>query len=305
MNKKFDTAATLAILGALLFWSVGPNLIKYLTEYLDCWTQNMLRYLAACLFWLPFLLIKLREKQIQKSVWKSALIPAGANVVMQTLWAAAFYYIEPAFMNLLVKSSVVWIAAFSIICFAQERPLAKSKYFWAALVLSTAGVIGVLVFKENFAAVRTVTGIVLTLTCAFMWAVYTITVKIALKNTDSRIGFGVISIYTTLGLSVLAFIVGKPGRCLAMPIWPWVVVIISGVTSIGLAHVLYYISIKRIGAAIPSLLLLVSPFTVLAISSTAFGESLNFWQLMFGVMLLVGSALAILAQRSLRTPQAS
>jgi drug/metabolite transporter (DMT)-like permease len=219
---------------------------------------------------------------------------------MQSLFACAFYYIGPAFMILLAKSSLIWIAGFSLIFFPDERALVKSKRFWTGLALSAAGVVGVLVFKEDFVATKTLTGIILTLGMAFMWAVYTLSAKVAFKDIDSRQGFSVITIYTVIGLSVLVFWRGDVGQCVQMGASRWALVVISGITSIAFAHVLYYTAMRRIGATIPALVVLVQPFIILAISRIVFGESLNKWQLLFGVVLLVGSAFAIWAQEHLK-----
>ena len=85
-----------------------------------------------------------------------------------------------------------------------------------------------------------------------------------------------------------------------MQLWPWACVVISGVISIAMGHVLFYIAIKRIGATIPGLALLSTPFIVLAISYIAFGETLSLFQWLFGFVLLAGSALAIWAQQHLK-----
>ncbi len=298
--RKFDVLATVACIGTLLFWSIGPNFIKILTGHLDLWTQNFLRYLAACLFWLPFLVFLIKKKRVNKSIWRKALLPAVPNIAMQSLWAAGFYYIEPAFLVLLTKTSVIWIAVFSFIFFVDERPLLKSNRFWLGMALSVIGVIGVLVFKEDFATTKTIIGVFIALSTSIMWATYTILAKISFKDIDSRAGFSVISIYTVLGLFLLAMIFGRPRDCLEMGAWPWTCVIVSGVTAIGLGHVLYYEVIKRIGVTIPSLVILSQPFTVFAISSVLFGEFLNGHQWFFGVILLAGSALAIWAQQHLK-----
>jgi len=299
-NRRFDTTATLACVGMLVLWAFGPNFIKYLTEYLDLWTQNFIRYCIACLFWLPFLALSIRRGRLDRSIWRRALPPAAANIVMQCLWAASFYYINPAFVVLLSKTSIIWIAAFSLLFFPQERPLIKSKRFWVGLGLCIIGVLGVLYYSEEFAAKGTMTGVALGLTCAFMWGVYTVTVKVAFRDFDSRSGFAVICIYTVLGLGVVAAIFGDVPACMDIGVRPWIVVVISAVLSIALAHVLYYTAIKRIGATIPALVILAQPFPVLAISYFAFGESFNAFQLVFGVILLIGAALAIWAQEHLR-----
>jgi drug/metabolite transporter (DMT)-like permease len=293
---------TAAVLGALVCFSVGPIFIKYLTGYVDLWTQNVLRYLAACLFWLPFLLWSLHTRRLDHRVWKRALLPACANVILQTFWAAAFYHIDPALMDLLVKSSVIWIAGFSIIFFADERGLVRSRRFWFGMALSTVGVAGVLIGRADFGSHKSTIGTIMALAAAFFWALYTVFVRTAFRDIDSRIGFGAISIYTVAGLGVLAAMFGDVGRSLAMPAWPWACVVISAVLSIALSHVLYYAAMRRIGATIPSLVLLTTPFAVLAISHAVFGESLSRVQLAFGMVLLAGGALAIWSREHLRQP---
>lgn len=298
--RRFDIAATFACVGTLFCWSVGPIFIKYLAGHIDSWTQNLLRYSVACLFWLPFLLFAIKRGQVEKKLWRKALLPAAANIVMQSLWAAGFYYVGPAFMVLLSKSSVIWVTGFSLLFFADERGLIRSKRFWLGLVLSAIGVVGVICYKQDFTASGTIIGIAIALACAFMWAVYTISVRIAFRDTNSHIGFSVVSIYTVAGLFVLGISFGRPEECLKMVPKAWAAVVISAVTAIALGHVLYYAAMKRIGVTIPTLVILAQPFSVLAISNIVFGESLNNLQLLFGIVLLAGSALAIWAQQHLK-----
>ena len=297
---KVDVSATFACLGALSFWSLGPIFIKYLTGYLDSWTQNLLRYSVACLFWLPFLVFSVKTKRLDHRVWRRAIVPAMANILMQSLWAAAFYYIGPAFMVLQTKTNIIWIAGFSFIFFSDERILAKSRSFWLGLTLSIVGLIGVMYHKVDLAEARIITGIIVAQAAAFMWGVYTLSVKIAFRDIDSRSGFSVISIYTVAGLAVSAFLFGNVKTAAQMGAWQWTCVVISGVTAIALAHTLYYAAIRRIGATIPALVILAQPFIVLAISYVVFAESMNIFQLFFGIVLLLGSAFAIWTQQNLK-----
>jgi len=300
LTQRVNVSATFACLGALTFWSFGPIFIKYLTGYVDSWTQNLLRYSVACLFWLPFLVFSIKTKRLDHRVWRRALIPAIANILMQSLWAAAFYYIGPAFMVLQTKTNIIWIAGFSFIFFSDERALARSKRFWIGLTLSVVGLIGVMYHEVNLAEAGIITGIIIAQATAFMWGVYTISVKIAFKDIDSRSGFSVISIYTVAGLAVCALLFGKVETAAQMGAWQWACIVISGVASIALAHTLYYAAIRRIGATIPALVILAQPFFVLAISYMVFGESMNTFQLFFGIVLLIGSTLAIWAQQNLK-----
>jgi drug/metabolite transporter (DMT)-like permease len=301
-DGRIDMVATAACLGALCCWSLGPIFIAQLTGYVDSWTQNALRYSVACLFWLPALVYFMHAGRFDKRTWRRAALPAVANAAMQSLWAATFYYVGPAFAVLLSKTSVLWVATFSLILFADERPLARSGRFWGGMVLALTGVFGVLYFKDDFAAARTLTGILIALACASLWGLYAISIRIAFRQIDSRIGFGVVSIYTAVGLWLVALPLGKLGQCATMPLMGWVGVVVSGVTAIALGHAFFYAAIRRVGATIPSLVILTQPLVVFSISSVVFRERLNGLQLLFGVLLLGGAALSVWAQEHLKTP---
>jgi drug/metabolite transporter (DMT)-like permease len=300
-----DVLATGACLGALGCWSIGPIFIEYLTGYIDSWSQNALRYSVSCLFWFPFLLSVVRKGTFDHRTWRRAILPAVANVVMQSFYAAAYYYIGPAFLALLSKTSVLWVAGFSLLFFREERPLAASKRFWLGFALALMGLFGVLYYEAGFSATGTRVGIALALLMGLMWAVYTISVRIAFQDIDSRSSFSVISLYTSIGLWIGALTCGDPGRALAMGPGPWAAVVISGVTAIALGHTFYYSAIRRIGATIPMLVILTQPFVVLGLSNMIFGERLNGPQLLSGALLLIGAALSIWAQQHLQPRSAA
>jgi len=298
-RRGANTIWTLAVLGTLAGWSLGPNAIKYLSGCLDPWTQNFYRYLAASLSLLPALAAAHARGRLDPRVWRRALLPSAVNVIMQSGWAFSLYYINPGFMILLTKSDLIWVALFSFAVFPPERVLLRSPLFWTAVVLSVVGVLGVVLSRPDFAAQGTLTGIVLTLVTSLLWAAYAVSAKAAFRTTPSIQGFAVVCLYTTAGLGMAAAIFGRPFRALPAGVGPWSVVVVSGIVSIAVAHVLFYAAMKRIGATIPALILLASPFTVLAASGMLFGERLLPAQWLWGVVLLGGCALAILAERGL------
>lgn len=297
---RIDMVATGACLGTLACWSLGPLFIKYLTGHVDSWTQNAVRYSVASLFLLPFLIHASAAGGLSSKVWRRAILPSFANIAMQSLWAAGFYYIGPAFMTLLSKTSVLWVTGFSLIVFREERPLIRSPRFWAGLLLSLTGMVGVIAFKDDFAAAGTAAGILIALAQAFTWGVYTISVRIAFQDVDPRISFSVMSIYAAIGLSVGAFLFGTPSQVLALDLRGWGAVVISALTAIALGHTLYYTAIRRIGTMIPVLVILSQPFVVFGLSSVLFHERLNGVQLIFGGLLLTGSGLSVWAQQHRR-----
>jgi drug/metabolite transporter (DMT)-like permease len=307
MNKpsarSFDSLAALSCIGVLICWSSAPLFIKYLTGYLDLWTQNLLRYLSACLFWLPFLVIELKAGRVPKQVWKRTLVPFVLVVIMQTLWAAVFYYIDPGFVSLLAMTAFLWVIIMSIIFFAEERRLLSNRMFVSSIVLSLVGLAGVMYFHPKFTHSYTITGIVIVLCYGFIWGLYSLSVKTLLKGIDSRVGFSIISIYTFVTLLIGILFKGNLSQCLAMPFWGWFAVVISGILGIAVGHVLYYVSIRRLSAATSSLTQLSQPFIVATISFFLFGETLSVLQWIFGIVLVAGSALAIIAEKTPDLPE--
>ncbi len=299
-TQGFDVVGSLAVAGTAITFIAVPVIIRYLTGYLDTWTQNAYRYLVAFVIWTPFLLLRVCRGRVESSVWKKALIPAVLNILQQILYTTAFYYIEPAFMSLLVKTSLIWIMVFALLLFPDERGLLRSRLFWAGLPLCVVGVIGVMVFKGGFTVEGTVVGILLALACGLSWGAYTVAVRYFFRNVDSRTGFAVIAVYTTVGLLILALVFGEPQQGLRMPPGAWTAVIGSGLLGIAFGHVFYYVAIKRVGATITALFMLITPLGVYAVTSYLFGETLGVKQWIAGLVLLSGAALVLWSQRSLR-----
>jgi drug/metabolite transporter (DMT)-like permease len=143
----------------------------------------------------------------------------------------------------------------------------------------------------------TLVGTFIMLVYGFIWGIYAVLVKIYFRGIDSRIGFSVVSIYTVIALFILILFKGNPAQCLNMPIGGWASIIISGILGIAVGHVTYYISIRRLGPMTPSLIQLVQPFIVIVFSYFIFCESLSIPQMIFGIVLISGSAMAITAEK--------
>jgi drug/metabolite transporter (DMT)-like permease len=72
-----------------------------------------------------------------------------------------------------------------------------------------------------------------------------------------------------------------------------IILIISAVTCISLAHVLYYVAIRQVGVALSQTLQLLCPAGALALSALFFGERLTTPQIWSAAVLLFGAFLAI------------
>jgi drug/metabolite transporter (DMT)-like permease len=286
-------------MGALVFWSIGPILIKYLTGYLDSWTQNALRYNTAALFLLPMLVFSIRRGTFDHRIWCMALVPSILNVIMQGFWAAMFYTLNPAFAVLLSKTHVLWIASLSMLVVPEERALLKSPRFWLGLVLALTGVVGVLYHSPDFAVSGSATGIAMALVGAVFWAAYVVSVRVCLKEVNSQSSFSVVCLYTGAGLAVAALCFGDVSQCLQMNLNQWGILVLSSILAIAFGHICFYAAVRRLGATIPALVILVQPLTILVMSILVFHETLSLIQGLFGIILILGAASAIWAQKDL------
>ena len=82
------------------------------------------------------------------------------------------------------------------------------------------------------------------------------------------------------------------------------ILIISAVTCITIAHVLYYVAIQEIGVALAQTLQLLCPLGALALSAWIFGEQLTTAQIWSSAILLLGAFLAMRVKPAATTESA-
>ena len=104
--------------------------------------------------------------------------------------------------------------------------------------------------------------------------------------------FGTVSFLTSLMLFPLTIVFGKIATPLHVSAHVNLILIISAVLCISLAHVLYYIAIREIGVALSQTLQLLCPVGALILSVLIFHERLTHAQLWSAAFLLFGAFLA-------------
>ncbi len=162
-----------------------------------------------------------------------------------------------------------------------------------------AGVVGVLYHSPDFAVAGSAKGILLALAGAIFWAGYAVSVRVYLKDINALSSFSVVSLYSGIGLGIAALCFGDVSQCLNLSLRLWGILILSSVLAIAFGHLCFYAAVRRLGATIPSLVILVQPFTILLMSILIFDETLSLTQGFFGVVLILGAASAIWAQKDL------
>ena len=285
-----------AIFATVLIWST-PSLFQfYLNRFYDPWAQNFYRYSVGFLAVLPFMLYGFRrsELRLNRGILLACLIPALPNVVHQIAQTVSLFHMGPGVYAIFIRSSVIITALLALIFFPEERWIIRQWQFQVGTLLGLVGAVGVLWFQPGREggpiALR---GIAIAFTASFCWALYSVLVK----RPSARLGpihsFGLISFITSALLLPLTLMFGT----IATPLYAGarvnIILIVSAVTCISLAHVLYYIAIRKVGVALSQTLQLLCPAGALGLSALFFGERLTTAQVWSAAILLFGAFLAM------------
>jgi len=161
-------------------------------------------------------------------------------------------------------------------------------------LLGLLGAIGVFWFQPEantgHVAIR---GLLIAFIATTCWALYGVLVKRPSARLGSIRSFGLISFITSVLLFPLTCAFGNVATPVEVSWFVNLILAISAVTCITMAHVLYYVAIQEIGVALSQTLQLLCPLGAVALSAWIFGEHLTTAQLWSAAILLFGAFLAM------------
>lgn len=303
-HRRFDIGATFALFGVLVFWAAVPIMLRYLTTFVpDGWTSNAIRYPIATLLYTPWLIRAARDRS-KRRLWLLAVVPAIPNVFAQSCWAWAPYYIEPGLMSFIVRTSMIWAMLMAFMLFPDERRLMRSPRFWAGLMLSAAGFLGVVLGSHAIGTPLAIHGVLITLACSVFWGLYAVCARATIRNENPLTAFAVVGLYTSVGCVALAPL-GDPSSVFRLSAGPMAILILSAATGIAAAHGLFFIAVKRLGATITSTMNILTPFLTAAGSAVLFREIITTSQWISGGVMLIGGALIVWSQEHVHAARAA
>ncbi|RMH14645.1 MAG: DMT family transporter [Planctomycetota bacterium] len=306
-HARNPAVGIVAVLLTLAGWSVTPVLIGYLARNgIDPWSNNGWRYGIAALVWLPVLLIAWRRGSLPTGLFRRAVVPAVINSIAQTIFTHGFYSIDPALFVIGLRMQIVFVAIGAAVLFPAERAVITTSRFIAGSLLATMGIVGVLLFGLRDSGDIDTSQMVLGMTLAVLsgagFGFYGLAVRHFMHGVPSHIAFAAIAQYTAAAM-IATMILMSPGHGIgpisARPI-VLIVLVVSTFTGIAGTHVFYYMSIARVGVAVSTAVLQLQPFGVGVISFMILGEKLSLPQWACGVGAVVGAALALWAQHTMR-----
>src|SRR5438876_9590356 len=285
-----------AVFATILIWSTPSLFQYYLNRYYDPWAQNFYRYLVACLAIAPLVIYRI-QRGGSSFHWRAVTIcflPCLPNVVHQVTQVIALFYMGPGVYTIFTRASVIFTALLALAFFPEERHVIRQWQFQLGTALGLIGAFGVIWFQPGWKSDHiALPGLFVAFTATFCWALYGILVKRPSRELGSIRSFGVISVITSALLFPLTIAFGKIGTPLHTGPQVNLVLIVSAVTCITLAHVFYYVAIREIGVALAQSLQLLCPVGAMALSAWIYGERLTHAQIWSAAVLLLGAFLAM------------
>jgi drug/metabolite transporter (DMT)-like permease len=298
--RKSDNRSTgyAAILATVVIWSLPSLFMYYLNRYYDPWTQNFYRYAVACIAIAPLALYRARRarERIDGRAVALCFLPCLPNVVHQVTQVMALFYMGPGVYTIFTRSSVILTALLALAFFPEERGVIRQWQFQVGTALGLLGAFGVVWFQANAHLAEhhiAWSGLCIAFTATFCWALYSVLIKRPSARLGSIGSFGLVSLITSALLFPLTLAFGRINTPLHAGTQANVVLIVSAVTCITLAHVFYYVAIREIGVALAQTLQLLCPAGAMALSAWFYGERLTHAQMWSAAILLAGAFLAM------------
>jgi drug/metabolite transporter (DMT)-like permease len=177
--------------------------------------------------------------------------------------------------------------------------------FQLGTLLGLAGAVGVLWFQPSRESSHiSLAGLLIAFTAALCWALYGVLVKRPSAALGTIRSFTLISLITSVLLFPLTLAYGDIGTPLHAGTQVNAIMVISAVTCITIAHLLYYIAIRELGVALSQTLQLLCPLFALGLSAWLVGEQLTPAQIWSAVILLLGAFLAMRVTPAQTAPSA-
>jgi drug/metabolite transporter (DMT)-like permease len=287
-----------ALFATVFIWSLPSLFMFYLNRYYDPWAQNFYRYSVACIAIAPFLFYQIRRGggPIDVRAVKLCLVPCLPNVVHQVTQVMALFYIGPGVYTIFTRASVIFTALLALAFFPEERVVIRQWQFQLGTSLGLIGAFGVIWFQANASSHDqhvALPGLFIAFTATFCWALYGVLIKRPSAELGSIRSFGLVSFITSTLLFPLTLAFGKIGTPFHATVDANLILIVSAVTCITLAHIFYYVAIREIGVALSQSLQLVCPAIAMALSAWIYGERLTHAQIWSAGILLSGAFLAM------------
>ena len=279
---------------AAVCWSIGPIFVKFLQNFYGVNTQNAYRFLAAGL--LLMLIYLYRERGLCLGIYRvlrKATVAAVVVNIFQTVLIAGIYLTKASTAAFLMRLSAVFVGLMGYIFYVDERKLVKNRKYLVGLVLALAGVSG---FTLKFGGGEIFDlGAFLILVSSVLWSFYIILLKKYGQGEDPLLFTSLIFIVGGIMLLPFSFVESGLEQMINAPTLVTLILVFSGLVSIGFSNWSNIMAINRVGAVAASTVQLVQPALTSIFAVMLLGEAIALWEAFFGLVILVGNGLVAYA----------
>lgn len=280
------------IIIAIFIWVWPAIIIKSLSPHFDNLTQNFYRFLAASVALIIINLVYYKEEFLRElRNIKKFIFPTLLIFVFQITWVWGLYILTPTVAVLINRSSVLFVMVFSFLLFKDEREVIKSRAFMWGSLLTVISVAGIIIGRSNLRLNDFNRGAMIVLISAISWALYLIAVKKRVRKIEPLVVAGIVYTLSVPLFFISSLLWGDLSRILEASPGINILLFTSGMLCVGIANAFNFKSIKLIGTALSSTLVLVTPFFTGIASYFIFKEILTIPQILFGIILIIGCAI--------------
>lgn len=293
----------LCALTAVVLWALGVVLIKLLSYSFTVMFQNFFRYLSASIVMIIICLCSNKGKlHFSKNSFKKSLLPAFLVFVFQTITVHGVYLTKASIASFLIRLNVIFVAVISFFLFEEERKKLSSKRYLASLLLSMVGVAGLTLRvspRELYSILSFDTGALIVLIGSVFWALYGVSINSLIRNEDPLLFTALV--FSNATIMFLPAILFNLNQNIGVSDYiMFIILAISGILSIGIGNWMNMVAIKELGIVTSSLIQQATPFFAVLFSYIILDETLTVTEFLFGLLIVVGVALIIPKDNSLK-----
>lgn len=286
-----EASADLGLLLMALIWGVNFPLIKASLAELSPYAFNALRFPLAAIT--VYLVLKARGRICwpEKGDWpRLVLLGVVGNVVYQGFFINGINSTLAGNASILLATTPVWTLTFSTLR-GHEKP---GGVVWLGILTTLAGMSLVVLGGSLTVGIQgaTLQGDLLTAGAAVTWSAYTV----GSRNMIQKYGSLPVTAWTlwvgAIGLMCIGFLplLGTPLRQTSP--FAWFGVMYAGVLAIGLAYILWYRGVQRIGNSRTAAYSNLTPLVALVVAWIWLGEVPRPLQVAGATVVLMGLSLA-------------
>ena len=197
--------------------------------------------------------------------------------------------------SLIMRLNIIFSSFFAYLFLKEERRLIKSPVFMASLILSLTGAIGISL-KGGIENLQLDLGSLLVLLGSMIWGLYLVSVKKVLYTVDTLTSSAMIFTLSSLMFVPLTYFVGELDAPFKAPLVIVVIMVVSGILSVGLGNFFNYIAMKEIGVSVSSLIGVFTPFLTAVFSFIILGEAITMAQVIYGSLIILGFLILVIGK---------